>query len=168
MGVPSFFTRLGDEGGRFPFTPFGLVGAFDDVARAVEVHPDGGRVAAGVHRCLRDEAFAGGDRNRGFPAAEERPEGALDHFAFLPDGGRVAFPVDRDPRFGVGAEIHLADIDGRRPVAACRPVDRLQNDLGGCVAFPEHGHVAVAVDRDLRRLGVVRTRHDFAFEFGLG
>jgi hypothetical protein len=143
-------SRRRDEGRRFPIAAFGPVGAFDDVARAVEVHPDGRHVAAGIHRGLGDEAFAAGDRGRRFPAAQEGPERALDHFALLPDRGCVAFPIDRDPGFGVGAEIHLADVDRRRPAATGRPIHRLHDDLGPAVAFPEHGHVAVAIHRDLR------------------
>ena len=168
MWIPPGFTGLRDQGRRFPFGAFRAVGTFDDVVRAVEVHPGHGGVAAGIHRRLRSEAFFRRERDRGFPAAGERPEGRLDHSRVLPDHRRPPFPVDRYPGFGGGTQGHFADVGRRGPAAADRAVDRLHEELGARVAFPDDRHVVVAVDGYLWGLGVMRTRHDFAFQFGLG
>jgi hypothetical protein len=132
------------------------------------MHPDHGRVATGIHRRLRREAFLGRERHRRFPATSERTESRLDNSAVLPDSGRPPFPVDRYPRFGRGAQVDFADLDGCGPTATGRPVDRLQDELRARIAFPENSHVVVAVDGYLGCLCVVCSRHDFAFELGLG
>ena len=167
MRVATFFPRLRHQRRGFPFTLFGPVGAFDHIVRAVVVHPDRGRVAAGVHRRLRSEAFAFGERNRFLPRAGEGSERAHDHFALLPDSRVVAFPVDGEPGFRVGPLAHFGEVDGFRPRPTRCPADRLDDGHGPGVAFPEHGQIAVAVDDDLRRLRIVSAGKEFPFQFRL-